>query len=387
MTAPGHPLGLLAELTHVCPLACPYCSNPLALEPRETELGTSEWARVFAEAAALGVLQVHLSGGEPASRRDLVEITGAARAAGLYTNLITSGIGLDAARLERLRAAGLDHVQVSIQDSDPKSAERIAGRQGSHGRKLAVLAMVRDAGLALTVNAVIHRANIERMGEMIELAITAGAGRVEVAHAQYYGWALANRAALMPRRDQVARAMTEVARIRAANDDRIAIDLVVPDYYARRPKPCMGGWARRSLNVTPSGRVLPCHAAETIPGLVFWSVREHKLAEIWHHSPAFEAFRGTGWMREPCRSCDRRELDWGGCRCQALAIAGDAAEADPACELSPHHAAIAALAETAAAPSEIRYAYRGRQRHADSAPPSGPEVVKAIAASHKSQSR
>jgi len=354
------PLGLLAELTHRCPLACPYCSNPLALEDRVTELDTASWARVFREAAELGVLQVHLSGGEPASRRDLVEIAAAAHEAGLYTNLITSGIGLDAGRLERLRAVGLDHVQVSIQDAGSDSADRIADYAGAHARKLHLAREVVGRGLPLTVNVVLHRANIGRLSDLVALAVELGAARVEIAHAQYYGWALRNRAALMPTRAQVATAMAELGRVRGLYRDRLVIDAVVPDYYARRPKPCMGGWGRRSLNVTPSGRVLPCHAAETIPGLVFWSVREHGLAEIWERSPAFQAFRGTDWMREPCRSCERREIDFGGCRCQALAIVGDAAATDPACELSPLHHLMTTLAEEASAAGDVAYAYRGR---------------------------
>lgn len=358
MSAPA-PLGLLAELTHRCPLACPYCSNPLALEPREGELSAAEWARVFGEAAALGVLQTHLSGGEPASRRDLIEIAASAHNAGLYTNLITSGIGLDPTRLARLLAVGLDHVQISIQDIEPDSADRIAGYRGAHVRKLALAQAVVAAGSALTINVVLHRANIARLTELVALAASLGAGRVEIAHAQYYGWALRNRAALMPTRAQVATAMTALDAARIEYRDRLVIDAVVPDYYARRPKPCMGGWGRRSLNVTPSGRVLPCHAAETIPGLVFWSVREHGLAEIWNDAPAFQAFRGTDWMREPCRSCDRREIDFGGCRCQALALAGDAAATDPACELSPLHAMMVELGAQDAV-RDVPYAYRGR---------------------------
>ncbi|HEX4260672.1 MAG TPA: pyrroloquinoline quinone biosynthesis protein PqqE [Acetobacteraceae bacterium] len=368
MTTLHAPLGLLAELTHRCPLACPYCSNPLHLDPRSEELDTASWARVFAEAAAMGVLQVHLSGGEPGARRDLTEITAAAHKAGLYTNLITSGIGFDRGRLARLQAAGLDHVQLSIQDAIADSADRIAGYPGAHARKVALAREVAGLGLALTLNAVIHRANIARVGAIIETALGMGAGRVEVAHAQYYGWALANRGALMPTRAQVDAAMAEVERLRPACEGRLAIDLVVPDYYAQRPKPCVGGWGRRSLNVTPSGRVLPCHAAETIPGLEFWSVRDHPLAAIWARSPAFAAFRGTEWMREPCRSCAYREVDFGGCRCQALAIAGDAAAADPACALSPHHARMLALAE-ADAGEDAAPSYRYRDRAAVSAIP------------------
>ena len=349
------PLGLLAELTHRCPLGCPYCSNPLALEPRSDELDTATWARVFREAVSLGVLQVHLSGGEPAARRDLVEITAAARQASLYTNLITSAVGLTPKTLAALAEAGLDHVQISIQDSEAASADRIAGYEGAFARKRALASEVVWLKLPLTVNTVVHRANIERVTEMVEQAIELGASRVEIAHVQYYGWALKNRASLMPTRDQVERAVGQIEALRARHSGVIVIDAVVPDYHARYPKPCLGGWGRRSLNVTPSGKVLPCHAAETIPELEFWSVREHTLSEIWEVSPAFRAFRGTDWMQEPCASCPRRFEDFGGCRCQAFALTGDARATDPVCHLSPKHAIVAALA---AEQSEAPYIYR-----------------------------
>jgi pyrroloquinoline quinone biosynthesis protein E len=349
------PLGLLAELTHRCPLGCPYCSNPLELDKRADELDTATWARVFREAAGLGVLQVHLSGGEPAARRDLPEIVQAAREAGLYSNLITSAVGLTAKTLSQLADAGLDHVQVSIQDSDEKSADHIAGYDGASARKRALAADVVRLGLPLTVNMVVHRANIARIEPMVELALSLGGSRVEIAHVQYYGWALKNRAALMPTPSQVEQAVADVERLRKTHHGRIVIDAVVPDYYARFPKPCVGGWGRRSLNVTPAGKVLPCHAAEVIPGLEFWNVREHALGDIWRSSPAFNAFRGTDWMQEPCRSCDRRDQDFGGCRCQAFLIAGDARAADPVCHLSPHHALIA---ELAAVREEVPYSYR-----------------------------
>jgi PqqA peptide cyclase len=349
------PLGLLAELTHRCPLGCPYCSNPLMLDRREDELDTATWARVFAEAAGLGVLQVHLSGGEPASRRDIVEITAAARAAGLYTNLITSGIGVTKPRLEALADAGLDHVQISIQDSEPASADRIAGYESAYARKLALAADVVALKLPLTANIVIHRANIDRVDDLVTMALDMGAKRVEIAHVQYYGWALKNRAALMPTREQVERAVGRVEALRREHHGRIVIDAVVPDYYARFPKPCVGGWGRRSLNVTPAGRVLPCHAAESIPGLEFWSVKDHSLREIWEHNPAFNAFRGTSWLPEPCQSCERRDTDFGGCRCQAFALTGDARATDPVCHLSPHHHVVV---EQAAIREERAYEYR-----------------------------
>ena len=349
------PLGLLAELTHRCPLGCPYCSNPVALESRADELDTATWARVFAEAAGLGVLQVHLSGGEPAARRDLLEITAAARQAGLYTNLITSAVGLSAERLAGLAQAGLDHVQISIQDSEAASADRIAGYEGAFVRKRALAAAVVQQGLPLTVNAVVHRANIDRIGEMVDQAVALGASRVEIAHVQYYGWAIPNRAMLMPTPEQVERAREHVDELRGRHHRIIVIDAVVPDYYARYPKPCVGGWGRRSLNVTPSGKVLPCHAAESIPGLEFWSVREHSVADIWRHSPAFNAFRGTDWMQEPCASCPRRFEDFGGCRCQAFALLRDARATDPVCHLSPHHGL---LSELAGERREAAYVYR-----------------------------
>ncbi len=349
------PLGLLAELTHRCPLGCPYCSNPLALDKRDDELDTATWMRVFKEAAGLGVLQVHLSGGEPGARRDLPEIAASAREAGLYTNLITSGVGITTRTIRDLWEAGLDHVQISIQDSDAVSSDRIAGYRGAYARKCALAAEVKRLGLPLTINLVVHRANIERIGAMVDLALDLKASRIEIAHVQYYGWALKNRAALMPSADQVARAAAEVEELRARHHGKIVIDAVVPDYHARFPKPCVGGWGRRSLNVTPSGKVLPCHAAEAIPDLEFWNVREHSLADIWASSPAFNAFRGTDFLPEPCASCERREIDFGGCRCQAFLLTGDARATDPVCHLSPDHTRVA---ELAAVQQDAPYNYR-----------------------------
>jgi PqqA peptide cyclase len=353
------PISMLAELTHRCPLGCPYCSNPLVLDGRDSELDTETWTRVFGEAAALGVLHVHLSGGEPGARRDLVQITAAAHASGLYTNLITSAVGINAARLDELADAGLDHVQISIQDSEPASADHIANYRGAFARKKDLAAAVVRLKIPLTVNVVVHRANVERMVAMVDLAIALGASRVEIAHVQYYGWALRNRAALMPKAEQTAFAVKTVEELRQRHHGKIVIDAVTPDYYARFPKPCVGGWGQRSLNVTPTGKVLPCHAAETIPDLEFWSVRDHSLADIWTISPSFNAFRGTDWMKEPCRSCARREVDFGGCRCQALAITGDARDADPVCHLSPLRDRVVALA---AARNDAPYAYRVFER-------------------------
>ena len=352
------PLAILAELTHRCPLRCPYCSNPVELARARDELSTAEWIDLMRQAAAIGVLQVHLSGGEPTVRKDLEEIVAAARDLGIYTNLITSAVLLDQARVEALAAAGLDHVQISFQDSEPGSADRIGGYAGGHEKKRAVAAWVRAAGLPLTVHLVVHRQNLEHLGAMIEMAASMDARRIEVAHVQYYGWGLVNRAALVPTRAQVASADAVVAEARVRLEGRAVIDYVVPDYYARRPKPCMGGWARQFLTVTPAGKVLPCHAADSIPALAFESIRERPLAEIWESSEAFRRFRGTDWMPEPCRSCDRREIDWGGCRCQAFALVGDAAATDPACGLSPHHERIAALAARESEVGEGSFLYR-----------------------------
>ena len=264
-------------------------------------------------------------------------------------------MGITGRTLGALADAGLDHVQISIQDSEASSADRIAGYDGAFARKRALAAEVVRQKLPLTVNAVMHRANIDRIEDMVDLALSLGASRVEIAHVQYYGWALENRAMLMPTREQVERAAALVEDLRARHYGRIVIDAVVPDYYARYPKPCVGGWGRRSLNVTPAGKVLPCHAAESIAGPTFWNVREHSLADIWTNSPAFNAFRGTAWMKEPCASCPRREQDFGGCRCQAFALTGDAAATDPVCRLAPDHARVV---ELAAVRSDAPYLYR-----------------------------
>ncbi len=357
-TAPSRPVGLLAELTHRCPLGCPYCSNPLELDARQGELDTETWKRVFSEAAAIGILQLHLSGGEPASRRDLVELVAHGASLGLYSNLITSGVGVTQALMTKLGEAGLDHVQLSIQDAEPELADHIAGYKGAFARKLEVASFVTEVGLPLTVNAVIHRANVRRAGAMVELAVRLGARRVEIAHTQYYGWAAKNRGLLMPSREEAEAAIEEVERLKASLAGTIVIDHVAPDYHARYPKPCMSGWARRTMNVTPSGKVLPCHAAELIPGLEFWNVTERSLDEIWNDLPGFNAFRGDAWMREPCRSCARKTVDFGGCRCQAFMLTGEAREADPVCHLSPHHHVVAKILATAEAEEPKAYAYR-----------------------------
>ena len=359
-TAPAEiapPLALLAELTHRCPLRCPYCSNPLELDRASRELSTEDWKRVLSEAAALGVLQVHFSGGEPTARRDIVELVAHAAKVGLYTNLITSGVLLDRDNMAALAAAGLDHVQLSFQDTDPENANRIAGLDKAHEKKCAAAKLIREAGLPLTLNAVMHRQNLERLPEMIEFAVTLGAQRLEVAHVQYYGWALPNRRALFPTYEALERAteIVEAARVRLKGI--LTIDYVVPDYYARRPKACMGGWARQFINISPAGHALPCHAAETLPGFDWPSVKTTPLRDVWYKSEAFNRYRGTSWMPEPCRSCERREIDWGGCRCQAFEFTGDASRTDPACAFAPDRPILDAAREDALGPA-TEFVYR-----------------------------
>lgn len=350
------PVGLLAELTHRCPLQCPYCSNPVNLD--RTEMDTAAWQDVLRQAAALGVLQLHLSGGEPTARKDLEDILTTAVEVGLYTNLITSGVLLTRERLEGMARQGLDHVQLSIQDVEDKSADRIALYDGAMAKKREMAKWVRELGLPLTINVPVHRQNIARLPEMIDFAVEVGAQRIEVAHIQYYAWALKNRAALIPTRAQFYESLkiTDAARERLKGV--LVFDVVSHDHYAVRPKPCIGGWGRSIITVTPSGKVLPCHSAATIPGLEFDNVRDRPLAEIWTQGQAFNKYRGEGWMKEPCKSCDRREIDYGGCRCQALAYTGDAANADPACSLSPWHQAFVEVAEREAAEPAPEFVYR-----------------------------
>ncbi|MGB7601946.1 MAG: pyrroloquinoline quinone biosynthesis protein PqqE [Candidatus Sulfotelmatobacter sp.] len=340
-----NPLALIAELTHRCPLHCVYCSNPLELAAVTSELSTAEWIDIFQQSAKLGMLHAHFTGGEPLARPDLTELVAAARTAGLYTNLITSGIGLAEARLHALVDAGLDHVQVSFQDSREGAANWIAGAK-AHSHKIELSRFIRRHKIAFTVNLVIHRQNIDHLEEMISFIEQLAPNRMEIAHTQYYGWALKNRAALLPTREQLEKAVEAVSAAEKRLAGRIRIDFVVPDYYARFPKACMGGWGRRLMLINPSGKVLPCHAAEVIPGLTFENVREQTLESIWRDSSSFQRFRGEEWMPEPCRSCDRRTEDFGGCRCQALLLAGDTTATDPACSLAPaHHIVESALAE------------------------------------------
>jgi pyrroloquinoline quinone biosynthesis protein E len=350
------PYALLAELTYACPLHCPYCSNPLALEDYRDELTTDEWQRVFAEAADLGVLQLHLSGGEPMQRHDLVDLVQCANKLGLYTNLITSGLGFSTRRAEQLRDAGLDHVQLSIQADQRDLSDQIAGTP-SFERKHAVARLVKQLGWPLTLNVVLHRQNIDRIGAILDMAAAMEADRIELANTQYYGWAGPNRAELLPSRDQLERAETVVRAARGRLGDRMEIIYVIPDYYSRYPKPCMDGWARRQFTVVPNGEALPCPAAHELARglrLPATNVREHSLEWIWAESPLFKQFRGDAWMPDPCRRCDRREIDFGGCRCQAFALTGDAARTDPVCHLSPDHGLVEAAVVAANDPTRPR---------------------------------
>ncbi|WP_020658745.1 pyrroloquinoline quinone biosynthesis protein PqqE [Amycolatopsis benzoatilytica] len=328
------PLGLLAELTHRCPLHCSYCSNPLELVARDAELSTAEWKDALSQARELGVLQIHLSGGEPLARPDLPELVSHASGLGCYVNLVTSGLGLTGDRLADLVERGLAHVQLSAQAATPDRANRLAGAK-AFDRKLVAASLVKAAGLPLTVNVVLHRQNHDELAAIIELVERMGADRLELANTQYYGWALRNRDALLPTRTQLAAAepvvRAAVERLRGSME----IIYVVADYYESFPKPCMHGWGARQLTIAPDGTVLPCPAASAITTLNLDNVRETALSDIWYRSESFNAYRGDDWMSEPCRTCDRRETDFGGCRCQAFQLTGDAAKTDPVCSRSP----------------------------------------------------
>ncbi len=343
MMAPiSNPLALIAELTHRCPLHCVYCSNPLELQRRDTELPAEIWSRVLREAVELGVLQVDFTGGEPLARPDLAELIRSARAAGLYVNLITSGLPLDDARLATLIESGLDHVQLSFQGAREDTANEISGAK-SHAHKLSVLEWLKRHRVAVTLNFVIHRRNIDQIEEMLTLAESSSATRVEFANVQYYGWAFANRENLLPTREQLTRSTGLLKRAEERLRGKIRIEFVVPDYYAKFPKACMGGWGRKLLLIAPNGEALPCHAARVIPGLLFDNVKDRSLRDIWEKSAAFQQFRGEDWMQEPCRSCDRRTQDFGGCRCQAFLLAGDASATDPVCSLSSQRLKVDAI--------------------------------------------
>ena len=353
------PYTLIAELTYRCPLRCPYCSNPTDLAAHDGELTTGEWERVLGEAEELGVVQVHFTGGEPLARKDLEALVVRARELELYSNLVTSGVPLTKDRLAGLVERGLDHVQVSIQSSRPERADEIAG-YAAQPHKIEVMRWVKELGLPLTMNVVLHRQNLDEIDELVALAEDVGANRLELANTQYVAWALRNRDALLPTRSQLEGAAEIAARHKARLAGTMDVLFVKPDYFGTTPKACMDGWARRFVHMVPDGRVLPCHAAMSIPHLRFDSVRARSLQEIWSSSEALLAYRGEDWMREPCRSCDRRGADFGGCRCQAFALTGDAARTDPACHLSPDHALVEqARADAERAPGR-RFLYRGR---------------------------
>jgi PqqA peptide cyclase len=354
MTSEARPYTLVAELTYACPLRCVYCSNPLDYARHTDSLDTDIWLRVLREAEELGVVQLNLTGGEPLLRKDLELLVAEAERLQLYTNLITSGVPLTRERLATLASLGLDNVQVSVQDVTGAGAERISGRRALE-RKLQVARWVKQLGLPLTLNIVLHRENLARVPQMIALAETLRADRLELANTQYLGWALLNRTALLPSAEQLASAREIAAAARKRLAGRMEILFVTPDYYAERPKACMDGWGRRFIVVSPDGLVLPCHLAHTLPGLAFESVRQRSLGEIWRDSPGLNSFRGERWMPEPCRSCDRRTVDFGGCRCQAYHLTGDAASTDPACALAPRHDLIEVARREAGATHELTY--------------------------------
>jgi PqqA peptide cyclase len=357
--APSTPLALVAELTHRCPLHCVYCSNPLELTKRETELATETWVRVFEEAAAAGVLQADFTGGEPLARADIVELVRAGRRAGLYVSLITSGLPLDEAKLAALVEAGLDHFQLSFQGIHKQTAREISNTS-SHAHKLKVLQWLKKYRLGVTLNFVIHRQNISELKEMVAFVEEYQPGCVEFASVQYYGWAFANRENLLPTRKQLDYCVETLKTAEERLKGKTRVVFVVPDYYAKYPKPCVGGWGRKLMVITPDGTALPCHAATVIPGMHFENVKEKSVLAIWKHSSAFQRFRGEQWMQEPCRSCDRREQDFAGCRCQAFLLAGDASATDPVCSLAPTRTSVdAVLTKINGVPEEkVDWVYR-----------------------------
>ena len=352
---PPRPLSLVAELSYRCPLRCPYCSNPLDWNERSSqELDTEDWQRVIQQSRQLGVVQLGLSGGEPLLRPDLEVLVAEAATLGLYTTLVTAGTLLTPQRAARLRELGLDHVQISIQDSRAAESNRIAGIP-CFEQKLAAARLAKALGFPLTLNFVLHRHNLDRIEEMLELAETLAADRVELANTQYYGWAWQNRAALLPTREQLHRAEQAVKAAQSRRRIPMGILYVIPDYYAEYPKPCMGGWGQRTIVVTPQGKALPCQAASVISDLEFANVRDRSLEWIWNESPAFNRFRGTDWLPELCQSCDRVEIDWGGCRCQAFLLTQNAAATDPVCHLSPDHEQVASVRDAVGTPHPFVY--------------------------------
>ncbi len=350
---PGPPLWLLAELTYRCPLHCVFCYNPVDYASTGPELDTADWLRVLREARAAGSVQCGFSGGEPLVREDLEELVAEAHRLGFYTNLLTSGVGLTEARALALKQAGLDHIQLSFQDSTRELNDFLSHTK-TFDLKRRAAELIKAQGWPMVMNCVIHRLNIDYIEQIIELAVELGAEYLELANSQYYSWAQLNREALLPSREQLERAERVTQTWRQKLGERLRIFFVVPDYYERRPKKCMNGWGNVFLTITPDGTALPCHTAKMLPGLTFPNVKDSSVSEIWQHAPGFSRFRGTEWMQEPCRSCPEKEQDLGGCRCQAYMLAGDAAAADPVCDKSPHHAVV----EQAVAQAQVPDAQR-----------------------------
>ncbi len=358
--SPSNPLALVCELTHRCPLHCVYCSNPRELAARATELSTEAWVSVFRQAAELGVLQTDFTGGEPLARTDIVDLIHEARSAGLYVSLISSGLPLDESKLDTLIEAGLDHFQLSFQGATESVAEKISGTK-THAQKLRVLEWLKSRRVGVTLNFVLHRHNLHQMQEMVAIAESSSATRIEFANVQYYGWGFANRDLLLPTRPQLDEFLAKVKAVEERLRGKIRVEYVVPDYYAKYPKPCMGGWGRKVMLIAPNGDALPCHAAGVIPGLRFENVKDKSLRQIWELNDAFQKFRGEDWMQEPCKTCDRRTQDFGGCRCQAMLLSGDASATDPVCSLAPTRAAvneILAKVQTLTSSIEPEFLYR-----------------------------
>ncbi len=331
------PMALLAELTYRCPMQCSYCSNPIGSRDSVNELTTEQWHSVFQEAQDLGVLQVHLSGGEPLLRNDLNDLIQSCSQSNLYSNLITSGITLSKDKLIEFKKSGLNHLQLSIPAPNEEVSYLTTGYRNALEQKIKIANYTNELQIPLTINTVIHKDNIDLLPEIIELAITLKARRLEIAHTQYHGIAYQNKEQLLPSLKQLEKSIVLVEKAKETLNSQLQIDHVIPDYYAKYPKACMGGWGRVGLNITPSGKVLPCHAAETIKFLQFENVQNTSLSSIWFDSDSFNQFRGTEWMPERCKTCERKNIDFGGCRCQAMSVTGNANETDPACYKSPFH--------------------------------------------------
>ena len=333
------PLWLLAELTYRCPLQCPYCSNPIEIAKYKNELSTDDWIQVMQQARKMGATQLGFSGGEPLVRKDLEDLIKEARRLGYYTNLITSGVGMDEARIVAFKEAGLDHIQISFQASNEELNNYIGGSK-SFQHKYEMARLVKKYEYPMVLNIVLHRKNIEQIKDILDMTVDLNADYVELASTQYYGWSRVNVDQLLPTKEQLKNAESIAREYQEKMKDKMKIIYVIPDYFENRPKKCMNGWGNIFLTIAPDGSALPCHAAGQLPGLEFPNVRDHGIEWIWDESPDFNKFRGTSWMKEPCKSCDEKHKDLGGCRCQAYMLTGDATNADPVCDKSPHHEAL-----------------------------------------------